>query len=502
MSGAACCITGGWIGSDKGESRVSLVKKAAKSGAWLAAFRFATQIVSWMVTIVVARLLSPGDYGLMSLASILTGYVEIFSELGLGSAIVQRKEITDDEYSSNFWFSLMVGLGFAVLAFGLAYPTAWLFNEPGVVPITQTISVLFLVGALMVVPFNILMRNLQFKTIGIIQFCAAAISSLTMLWMAYNGFGVWTLIGGTIVLRVVTVVLVFAVSGWRPRFHFKWVEVRGFLRFGMNVAGARSLLYVLQKVDISIVGAMLGTHAVGLYSFAMQLASLPTDKIVSLVNQVSYPIFSRVQDEPERVKDLYLRTTGYLAIVVSPLFLAGAIWGDAIVRAVLGEQWLPIVFLFRALCVAQLLVSLTTVSSAVHRAVGRSHWVLYFYLASVIVMPPAVFAATRFGLDAVAIPWLTVYPLLAIAWTGITLRSLGISWLEQVKRTGVHILASAVVIGGVQLLFRGLAQVHLASSHPMTLIVQQVLVAAACYSAYLWIREKQALIDLWDIRKA
>ncbi len=481
---------------------MSVLRKAAKSGAWLAAFRFATQIVSWLATIVVATLLSPEDYGLMSLASVLTGYAEIFSELGLGSAIVQRQRITAEEYSSNFWFGVMTGLGFGALAFGLAYPTAWLFGEPRVVPITQTISVLFVIGGLMIVPFNILMRNLQFKEVGLIQLCAVGISSGAMLWLAYHDFGVWTLIGGTIILRLISVVLVFAVSGWRPQLHFKWSEVRTFLRFGMNVAGARSLLYLLQKSDVAIVGATLGTHAVGLYSFAMQLASIPTDKIVALVNQVSFPIFSRLQEQPERVSDLYLRTSGYLSIVVSPLFLAGAVWGDSLVETLLGEKWMPITFLFRALCLAQLLVSMTTMSSAVHKALGRSHWVLYYYLASVVIMPAAIFFAARYGLNAVAIPWMTIYPVLVLGWTAITLQTLGISWMDHVKRSGVPIIASVVIIVGVQFAFRSLDGVQPLSGHTTAVLVSQVLAAAICYSGYLWLWEKRALIDLWNIRKA
>ena len=151
---------------------MSIVRKAAKSGLWFAGFKFATQILSWAVTIFVARLLSPEDYGLMSLANVLTGYVEVFSELGLGAAIVQRPDISQKEYSSNFWFSLAVGTVFAGVAYLLSYPTAWLFGEPRVIPITQTISALFIVGAVGTVPFNMLMRDLRFKAIGVIQSCS------------------------------------------------------------------------------------------------------------------------------------------------------------------------------------------------------------------------------------------------------------------------------------------------------------------------------------------
>ena len=478
---------------------MSVLRQAAKGGAWLAGFRFATQAVSWVATLAVARMLSPADYGLMSLASILTGYVEIFNELGLGAAIVQRPAISQEEYSSNFWFSLMVGVVFSLLAFGLAYPTAWLFNEPKVIPITQTISILFTVGALMTVPYNILMRNLQFKTAGMIQLCAVAISSSSMLWMAYKGFGVWTLIGGTIILRLVTVVLVFLACGWRPSFHFRWVEVRSFLRFGLSVVGSRSLFYIFQKSDVFIVGTTLGTQAVGLYSLAMQLANIPTDKLVSLVNQVAFPIFSRFQDDASRLRELYLRMSGLLVIVLAPLLLSGAIWGDQIVRAVLGDSWVSIIFMFRALCISQLFVSAVTLSNAVNTAVGRSRWVVYFHLVCVALMPAALYLAAPFGFDALVIPWLVVYPVICLTWTIITVRALGIP-INQYLKASIHVLTALVLIGVVKGLFVLLPRAHFESRGPMAFLVQQVAVAGTLYVSYLWFREKDILAELWSLR--
>jgi O-antigen/teichoic acid export membrane protein len=468
---------------------------------WFAVFKFATQLVSWSVTIVVARTLSPADYGLMSLASILTGYIEVFSELGLGAAIVQRESISQQEYSSNFWFSLLVGLAFAFVAFWLAYPTAWIFDEPRVLPLTQFISVFFVIGSLTTIPFNILMRELRFKVIGMIQLCSVAVSSLAMLWMAFAGFGPWTLIGGTFVLRTMSAVLLLAAAKWRPDFHFRWDEVRRFLKFGLNVAGARSLFFVFQKSDVFVVGKVLGTEAVGFYALAMQLASMPTDKIAAIINQVSFPVFSRFQNDLPGIQNIYLKTSKYLSILVSPLFLAGAIWGDEIIRAVLGDTWAPVIFLFRVFCIAHLIVAITSINSPVHTSMGRSHWVLYFYLAAVAVMPGSLYIAAHYGLAAVAVPWLTVFPALTIAWTLVTLRKLRISPTSYLRSAGVHVLASMVIVASVKLLMAAVGSVPLVSVDYRLLLSQELAVAATAYLTYLWIRERQTVVDLWQLRK-
>jgi len=481
---------------------LSIVRKAAKSGLWFAGFKLVTQVFSWTVTIAVARFLSPEDYGLMSMASILTGYVGIFSELGLGAAIVQKENITQRELSSNFWFSILVGLLFAIVGFSLAYPTVVIFNEPRLIHVTQTISIMFIIGSLMVVPFNLLMRDLRFKAIGVIQLIAVAVSSLCMLWMAYKGFGVWTLIGGTILLRLITVILVYLVSGWRPSFHFQWHEVRPLLRFGLNVAGARSLFYIFQKIDVFVVGKILGTGQLGYYTFAMQLASMPTDKIVAVVNQVSFPVFSRFQNDIQKIQSLYFRMSKFLTLIVSPLFFAGALWGEEIVKVVLGEKWVPITLLFQIFCLTQLVVAITAINATVHNAMGRSQWVLYFYLISIILMPPSIYIAAHYGLNAVSVPWIILYPVLCFGWTLVTLKSLGVKIGQYIFGVGRHLFASLLVVlcaKGLVLLFNS---VSVGQINESIILASEIFIGVGCYSTYLWFFERSTLIEVWSIRRA
>ncbi|MHB8481162.1 MAG: lipopolysaccharide biosynthesis protein [Nitrospiria bacterium] len=481
---------------------MSIVKNAVKSGIWYAAFRLITQIFSWLITIIVARLLEPEDYGLMSMASILTGYVEVFSELGLGAAIIQRKNITQKELSSNFWFSIGLGCLFATLSFFLAYPTAWVFREQRVVPITQIISMLFIIGAVMVVPYNILQRELRFKTIGLVNFLAVVISSSSMLFMAYRGFGVWTLINGTIILRMATVLLVMKVSKWKPDIHFQWSEVRSFLSFGLYVAGSRSFFYFFQRADVLIVGRLLGTQSLGYYSLALQLASTPTNRIISMVNQVLFPVFSRFQDDLIKKQGLYLRMTKYIALFVVPLFLSGAIWGDEIIRTMLDQKWIPLIFLFKIFCLAQVFASFSSINGIVHSSEGKLRRVLGFSVIHFLLMSVSYFIAARYTLNAMAVPWIVVYPALCLGFTWFTLRVLKIRLFQYVEALAKPSLVSGLIILGIKGTEYLIHQTLLVEMSYKAIFFQEVLTGMVLYGAYLFIMEKQTLIEMWNIRKA
>lgn len=478
---------------------MSIGRNAVRSGLWLASFRFITQAISWSVTVIIARILSPEDYGLMSLASILTGYVEVFSQMGLGSAIIQRETNSQKELSSNFWFSLGIGFGFSLICLGLARPTAWITNEPRVIPITEVISILFVIGALMVVPYNILVRELKFKVIGMIQLIGVAISSVSMLWMARNGFGVWTLINGTLILRTITVGLVFFSSKWRPSVWFHFKEVRPYLRFGINIAGASSLFYMFQKLDRLIIGKMLGVQSLGYYSLAMELASIPTDKIISIVNQVSFPVFSRFQNDRSKSNEIYLKTLKFIALFVSPLYLGGAFFGDDIIRAILGEKWIPIVFLFRIFCLTQFLVAITNINGIIHNSAGRSYWVFYFQGVNAFFMPLAIYFAAPYGVHALAIPWLVAYPIICMGWTRLTLRKIKISVKEYMMNLAIPVLASIAMVGGSQGIRTLLVNQTFFKLDHTIILIEEVLVGASFYFTCLLLFEKKNLVEFWKL---
>lgn len=480
---------------------MSFAQKAAKSGLWFSGFKFISQVFSWIITVAVARVLVPEDYGLMAMASILTGYVQIFSELGLGAAIIQKKDVSQKELSSLFWLSLLIGFGVAAVSFGLAYPTAWIFDEPRVVPITQVVSIVFIISALMIVPYNILSREIRFKEIGIIQLISVGASSLSMLWMAHKGFGVWTLITGTIIYRSIVVILTFLYSNWWPIFHYKLEEAKPFLGFGVNIAGSRSLFYFFQKADKFIVGKMFNAQSLGYYSFAMDLASIPTDKVVSIFQTVSFPVFSRYQDDNSKSQDMYLKMTKFVALIAAPLFIGGVFFGKEIILSLLGEKWRTIVFIFRMLCIAQFFVFLTEINGIVHNAQGKPHLTLIFNLVRTVVMSISIFVACNYGLNALVLPWVLVYPVLCLGWIWITLKKLNISIMRYLSNIAMPVMASGVMIACIFGWNFLMSAANISFASDRIILVQEIIVGVIFYSIYLLLFENKSLAMIWSLRK-
>ncbi len=477
---------------------MSTVRQAFKGGVWLAGLKLTAQLFTWSITIVVARILVPKDYGLMGMATLLIGFAELFSEMGLGSAIIQREKVTRDELSSNFWFSLCLGMGLTIIGFALAYPTAWIFDEPKLVPVSQLLSFSFVIGALMIVPFNCLMREYRFKEIGIIQLPAALISSCSMLLMAKAGYGIWALAWGVIILRSVTVILVLWVSKWRPDLHFRFADIRPFLRYGVNIMGTRFLYYFHQRIDKFIVAKALGTEALGFYSFALELASMPRDKIVSVVNQAAFPVFSRFHNDNEMVQKTYLRITKYLSLIMTPFLLMGAFFGKEIILVVLGEKWLPIAFLFSVFCVTELVVSLTSMNGVVLNAQGRPSWVLLVSMISTIAMAISIYAASRYGLNALAIPWIVVYPGIAIVFAWITFRKIKMTLPPYIEALLPALLVSlaigmALYIGNYMNLLG-----YLDWKFQWSFILE-ISIGFAFYLGYLLMFERNSILEIWRV---
>jgi O-antigen/teichoic acid export membrane protein len=479
---------------------MSFARETIKSGLWYSVLKTITQVLSWVVTIWIARILLPDDYGLMAMASMLTGYLDIFGELGLSAAIIQRKQINRAELSSVFWFCMFLGFSFAVVSFFLSYPTAWLFNEPRIIPITQMISVIFLASGCTIVPSSLICREAKFKELGFIQLISLTVASLSMLYMAMKGFGVWTLLFGTIIQRFITACLILRQAKWKPAFHFSFADIRSLLNFGLNITGARTLFYVFQKADKFIVGKVFKAEHLGFYSFAMQLAAMPTEKIVSIAQQILYPVFSKHQDDLETCNRMYLKAVKYIALMVTPLFLGGFFYGEELIMVFLGEKWLPITDLFRALCLTYFVISITEMNGVMHNAQGRPHWNVVYMLACATVMPISIYFVAIKNFDYLLIPWVTVYPALCFGWTWVTLKRLGIPVLDYMKTFVPPFLVCSLILvsikgGGI------LLNMSLASGINLKInLAIQLIIVALLYSAYIFSFEKKTLSELWGLR--
>jgi O-antigen/teichoic acid export membrane protein len=433
---------------------VSLESKIFKGVSWMALFQLFSNLFSWAITILIARILVPGDYGLMAMSTIITGYALGLSELGLGNAIIQRLNVSKNELSTVFWFSFLFTVILAFSCFPISYLTAYIMHDLRVIPITQTVSVIFILNGLQIVPSSIIRKEMDFKSIGLIDMICIIVSSLSMFAIAKFGGGVWTLIFGYIIRSFIRTVLLFGRSKWKPTLHFNFAESRPFISFGVVVALGRSLFYIQEKSDTFFAGRAWKSNLLGYYSFALQLAQIPTDRIVSLINNVSFPAFSKLQNDQNAFNKLYLNIAKVTAVVVFPLFLGGFILGGDLIKVILNPKWYPMITLFRFLCLSQILTGMNAINNFVHTAQGRPNWSLYYNGVSVVLMPISFYFAVKHGLNAIAIPWITTYLILCICWIFISINKFGIKTSRYVKNL-MHPFCATVIMSAVLMICHG-----------------------------------------------
>lgn len=480
---------------------MSVAVDTAKSISWFAFFKFASQTFSWAVTIILARMLVPEDYALMDMATILTGYAALFSELGLGAAIVQKEKTSHRELSSVFWFGFICSALFGLGCILLAYPTAMIFKQDRLIPITQVVSVIFFLNGLVIVPANILRKNMQFKELGVIEIGGVIISSGCMLAIAYAGGGVWTFIGGHIIRDVVKTIIYFKVTRWYPSWHFLFSEAKQYLKFGLAMSFGNSFKYISEKSDRFFAGISWSVQSLGYYSFAFQLSAIPNQKINSIINQVSFSAFSKLQSVKEQFNSLYLQLTKMTFAMILPVYLGGFWLGQDLFTVVFGDKWDSAVLFFKALCLAQIIKGLAPINFQVHAAQGRAR--LYFILraANGILLPITFFFTIRYGgAYGIVLPWFTTYVLFLVVLIWMALRWLDIGVVRYLKNL-THPLIAAAVMSLVLLGFQNYMTFGGTGFFSMlAVLILKISVCAAVYIGYFFFFDKQLISSLKKLR--
>ncbi len=472
---------------------MTIIRHALKQASWLAVFRIISQALSWAATIIVARLLVPDDYGLMELATILTGYVALFSELGLGAAIVQKEDISNQELSSLHWLMVFWGIVLSCSCFLLAKPTVWLFGNEDTYYITMLCALVYPFASLVIVPRNLLNREMRFKAIGIIEAGTTIVSCLSMVIMAYGGAGVWTLVVGTIIRTIARAFLTFRFVSWRPSFHFSIKDTIPYLGFGVNIAIANSLNYISVKSDRFFAGKFMKVTGVGHYALSLQLSSMPNEKIVALINSIAFPVLSRFQTQPKESRLFFLSLLQGIAFLTGPLFFGLAAVADNAVLVLVGWQWHDAIFPLRLLCIGQYFIALSTASDVANMAQGRPKWNLYFNIINVAVIPLSFWGAAHWGINGLAVPWVTIIPLNRLIYSLLTAKKMDIT-IRRLAHTLLHpSLATSLMLIVVITLKNTLSPNQ---NSNLMLLLYQITAGGLTFATYLFFIRKKLKITI------
>lgn len=446
--------------------------------------RSLSQLVSWAATLVVARLLTPADYGLVGMALVYSGFVELVSDFGLGAAIVQRRRLEADRIARLGGLALTLGFVLFATSVALANPIARFYNEPAVASVVIVLAVNFVVAGVQMVPQSLLIRDLKFRQLAWVH--AAETLSLTgcTVTLAALGAGYWALVLGMVASKLTGTMVVLAWRGHRIAWPFPLRPIASEITFGWQFMVSNSAWYLYNNADFAIVGRVLGKVVLGSYTIAWSLASVPVERISALFGNVFRGIFSAVQnDRPALARYLCILTEG-LAIVTFPLAVGLGLVADDFVRVLLGARWLAAVEPLRLLAVYAMVRSVSTLFSPILVATDHTRLNMRFNLVAAVVMPALFLVGTRWGTVGVATAWLVGYTAIVVTlFLRRVLEIVNLSLWRYLRALTPAVIATAAMTA-VVFVIRQAAPGDLGS---LSRMLMEVGSGAVSYAAVLWL---------------
>ncbi|MEM8723726.1 MAG: lipopolysaccharide biosynthesis protein [Cyanobacteria bacterium P01_G01_bin.39] len=323
-------------------------------------------------TALLARLLTPNDYGLIGMATPIIGFVQLFKDLGLATATIQREEINHQQVSTLFWINLVVSGLISILFAALAPVVAWFYQEPRLLTIVLVLSSIFLFGGLSVQHQALLKRQMQFASIAKIEIISVLAGILAAIGAGRYGLGYWALVIMQLVTAIVNTVVTWIICRWRPGLPRRNAKIASMLAFGGNLTGFNCINYFSRNLDNILIGQYWGSGQLGLYSKAYQLVLLPIQQINAPINSVALPLLSRVQSDIQKYTNYYYKFVLAIVFLGMPIVAFSFAITDKLILLVLGEQWLEAVAIFRYLVPAAFMGTFNLASAWVYQSLGRT----------------------------------------------------------------------------------------------------------------------------------
>lgn len=415
----------------------------------------AGQVISFALnissTIILARLLTPEDYGLVAMVTAVTGFVTIFKDLGLSSAVIQKEHINQQQVSAVFWINVFISLGIALIVALLAPVLVNFYNEERLFYITLVFSVGIFISGLSLQHNALMKRQMKFQTLALMNTLTAFLSIVCGVLLAWLGFGYWAIVAITFLFPSFNTLALWFVCAWRPSFTLKGNDVKSFLKFGAGITGFDMINYFSRNMDNVLIGKFIGSVALGLYTKAYQLLLLPITQLRDPLNSVALPALSTLQNDKVKYKSYYKRFLFTLAFFSMPAVVYMAIFSEELIVVVLGDQWIEASSIFRILAFAAFIQPLLSTIGLVMISTGDIKRYFTWGCINAALVVTAFFIGVQWGVDGVAKAYVVITYLLFFPALIYCLRNSPITVSLFLKEISFPALFS--IISGVTMYF-------------------------------------------------
>lgn len=367
----------------------SLKAKAFNGMIWNAVETFGLQAGQFVIGIVLARLLTPSDYGMVGMLAIFIALSKAFTDSGMGSALIQKRDRTENDYSTVFVFNFFVSVLFYLLLFFSAPLIASFYDMPQLVILTRVLSINIVINSLSLVQNARFTINLDFKSKAKVSGAAVLISGIVAIIIAFIGFGVWALVFQVIIRAIVSVIMLWYISSWMPSIRFSKASFKRLFSFGSKILGASLLATTFNNLYKIVIGKAFSAKELGYYSQAMNIAELTSGSITGILQKVTYPILSSLQDDKDRMVSVYKKLIGMTTFFVFPAMVLLSLLSESFILLFLGEKWESTIVLLQWLCFARIIRPVSALNMNILNAMGRSD---LFLKVDISKMPLSIIA--------------------------------------------------------------------------------------------------------------
>jgi len=417
--------------------------------SWTAGAQLASQAVTFLAGVLLARLLVPGQFGIVAMAVVYTTLVSLLGEMGLSAAIVYFDDLTDVDLRTMYWANIGVnGLLFAA-AFVLSPLVGGFFHDPAVVPVVKVASLGLVVSALGGVQRTLLGKRMDFRRLARNRFAGSMVYAVAAVVMALGGWGVWALVVGRLLEQATDSALAAFGSDWRPGPSFSAKSLRRLLGYGSRVWAGNMLYYGQENIDNLVVGRVLGATPLGYYSLAFRLANVPRWFFSGVVGSVMFPSFSSGREQPSVLRSMYLRVCSYAILIALGLGSGMALVAREFVAVVYGGKWLPAVPALRILAIAAGVYCVSQVAGPVLLALGRPGLQTALLTGSSGVLLAGALVGVRWGLAGVAASVLAAVSVALVLGQYFVIRQLDLEMADYGRAVAPPLAAIAVMSGAV-----------------------------------------------------
>lgn len=425
---------------------MSLRSQAISSVKWNAASQAVKTSLFFLTTIVLARLLDPADFGLLGMATVFIGFIAVFNDFGLGSAVIQRRNLDQVTLSSIFWLSVIFGVVTMMITVFISPLVANFYNQAALQPLLAVLSVSFLLTALGQVQFSMLMKRLNFKQIALIESFAGFIGGVVAITMALLNWGVWSLAMQLIISVGTATIIYWLISTWRPNLVFDKSKMKDIINYSGSLFGFNVVNYFSRNADYLLIGKFLGPGPLGQYTLAYRIMQFPIQNITGVVNRVMFPTLSQIQENNVKIRSGFVKASQYIAFVTFPTMIGLLILSPEFILITFGTKWIPTIPIIQILAIIGLIQSLGGMVGSIYTAKGKTDWLFYWGVFSSIIAVIFIIIGLQWGIIGVAVGYAIATIILLYPNFYIPFRFINLPFKEYVYSLRYQIV-DAVIMG-------------------------------------------------------